>query len=279
MKKYLFLLLIPLLTACPESSVETLEDQDNQQTTDTTTRQNVLDEVHEISDQKKFDSGLIIKWFKHGSGEPVQAGDCIEIDYKVQLKNGEVVDGNHLLQMESMPFIVGFEMQTKGWDIALQEMKVGDFAEIFIPSELARGEKGIKGLIPPNSDNVLRIRIISKRKPTRVIDGNKVWVLEDNPNNRLKFDEKTRIEFHCWVSTPTNPRYVNTFQSNTPFSLKLEDSGLVPGIKKALINAKKSDRMFVLIPSEEAYGATGLTDLVKPNENLLFNILVMDVHK
>lgn len=279
MKKYWFILLLPFLTACPESGVETPEDEKERGNNTEMEEASVLDEVHEIRDQKKFDNGLTIKWFEHGQGEVVKAGDCIEIDYKVQLENGDVVDGNHLLKMESMPFIVGFGMQTKGWDIALEEMRVGDFAEVFIPSDLARGELGIRGLIPPNSDNVLRIRILGKRKPNREVDGNKVWVLEDNPNNKLKFGEKTQIEFHCWVSTPSNPMYVNTFQNNSPFTLKLEDSGLVPGIKKALINAKKSDRMFVLVPSEEAYGAAGLTDLVKPHEDLLFNILVMDVRK
>lgn len=279
MRKYWFVLLLPVLTACPEGGLETSENPDKQTEISGQEGPNILDEVHEISDQKKMDNGLVIKWFNHGEGEPVKAGDCIDIDYKVQLENGEVVDGNHLLKMESMPFIVGFGMQTKGWDLALQEMRVGDFAEILIPSSLARGDKGIKGLIPPNADNVLRIRILSKRKPTREMDGNKVWLLEDNPNNDLKFGEDNRIEFHCWVSSPSNPMYVNTFQNNSPFTLKLEDSGLVPGIKKALINAKKSDRMFVLVPSKEAYGAAGLTDLVKPNEDLLFNILVMDVHK
>ena len=61
--------------------------------------------------------------------------------------------------------------------------------------------------------------------------------------------------------------------------MKLEDNGVVPGLKKALINAKKGDRMFVLIPSEQAYAAKGYLDIVKPNEDLFFNVLVMDVHK
>ena len=67
-----------------------------------------------------------------------------------------------------MPFMVGFNMQTKGWDIALRQLKVGDFAEIIIPSELARGSKGIEGLIPPNADNILKIR------PPLTIDNNDI---------------------------------------------------------------------------------------------------------
>lgn len=238
-----------------------------------------LDQEHAVSDEKKMDNGIIIRWFEHGSGEKVKDGELIEIDYKVLLKDRTVVDGNHLLKMESMPFMVGFNMQTKGWDIALRELKVGDFAEIIIPSDLARGSKGIEGLIPPNADNILKIKILKKKTPTRSVDGNKVWVFEENINNKLKFDEGKEIEFHCMTSTPTNAFYVNTYRMNEPFKMRLEDSGLVPGLKKALINAKKSDRMFVLVPASEAYGAKGYLDIVKPNEALFYNILVMDVRK
>ncbi|HIP32303.1 MAG TPA: hypothetical protein EYG86_06045 [Crocinitomicaceae bacterium] len=240
---------------------------------------NILDHPVIAIDKEELDNGIIIKWIKHGKGEVIAKGDMIKIDYKVFLKDNKVVDGNHLLNKSSIPFMVGFQMQTKGWDIALQKLKVGDYAEIYIPSDLARGEKGIKGLIPPNSDNILKIRIIEKTKPTREVDGNKVWVFEENSKNELAFNENEEILFHTMVSTPTNSLYVNTYRSGEPFKLRLNDSGTVPGLKKALINAKKSDRMFVLVPSAEAYGGKGYLDVVRPNEDLFYNLLVMDVIK
>jgi FKBP-type peptidyl-prolyl cis-trans isomerase len=269
-----------LLSACDttgvkKNKVETSEKPKSEYKTE----HSDLDKEHAVDGEKKMDNGIIIRWFEHGSGEKVKDGDLIEIDYKVLLKDRTVVDGNHLLKKESMPFMVGFNMQTKGWDIALRELKVGDFAEIIIPSDLARGEKGITGLIPPNSDNILKIKILKKKAPTRSVDGNKVWVFEENVNNKLKFDEGREREFHCMTSSPTNAFYVNTYRMNEPFKLRLEDSGVIPGLKKALINAKKSDRMFVLVPASEAYGVKGYLDVVKSNEDLFYNILVMDVRK
>ena len=239
--------------------------------------ENILDQPSIAIDEEKLDNGIIIKWIEHGKGDVLTKGDMIQVDYKVFLDDNTVGDGNHLINKKSIPFMVGFQMQAKGWDIALQKLKVGDYAEIFIPSELARGEKGIKGLIPPNADNILKIRIIEKMKPTREVDGNKVWVFEENKSNKLKFGENTEIEFHCMVSTPSNPLYVNTYDNGAPFKLRLNDSGTVPGLKKALINAKKADRMFVLIPPSEAYGSKGYQGLVKENEDLFYNILVMGV--
>jgi len=168
-------------------------------------------------------------------------------------------------------------MQTEGWDFALEQMKVGDFARIKIPAKLARGEKGIKGLVPPNADNYLAIRILSKKAPTRNADGNKVWIFEESQKSKLKFNENTKVVFHAMASSPSSPMYFNSYRSNVPFELKLEDNGVVPGLKKALINAKKGDRMFVLVKSEDAYGSKGYIDIVKPNEDLFFNILVMDI--
>ena len=201
------------------------------------------------------------------------------IDYKVAIKGNKIVDGNHLLNKASVPFLLGFNMQTPGWETALKTLKVGDVAEVFIPAKMARGTKGIKGLIPPNSDNILRIQILENRKPTREVDGNKVWVFEENDRHNLAFNDSTNIEFHCMVSTPSNSMYINTFRSNNPFKLSLKDGGAVPGLKKALINAKKSDRMFVYVPSLEAYGDKGYQDVVMANEDLFYNILVMDVVK
>ncbi len=271
---------------CNTTEVETPSEDvaitDNESSGNSET--SIIDSEQTVEDDKKLNNGITIKWFEHGEGEKLTSGDLVQIDYKVQLEDGKVVDGNHLLtdpktgkSMESMPFMIGFGMQTEGWDIALKELRVGDFAEIFIPSELARGEKGIKDLIPPNADNVLRIRILEKTKPTREVDGNKVWVFEENSANTIKFNESNEIEFHTIVSTESSPMYVNTFRDNAPFRLRLEDGGTVPGLKKALINAKKSDRMFVLVPSEEAYGSSGYQDVVKPNEDILYNILVMNV--
>lgn len=279
MKKLLALALIPLFFACKTEGVESDPATSDKVNVAEAEEVGILDQEREVEDYRKFDNGIVIKWFEHGEGELVKLGDCVEIDYKVQLEDGQVVDGNHLLKKESMPFIVGFGMQTAGWDLALKELRVGDFVEIFIPSKLARGEKGIKDLIPPNADNILRIRVLARNKPSRQVDGNKVWIFEDNASNSDRFGVSNEIEFHCMVSTPTNPRYVNTFAENAPFTLRLEDNGLVPGLKKALINAKKSDRMYILVPSEEAYGEKGFQDVVKPGEDILYNVLVMDVRK
>ncbi len=237
----------------------------------------------EINSTKSFDNGIIISWLKHGKGEKISKGDVILIDYKVTLKNGVVIDGNHLWKKETFPFVVGYQMQTKGWDFAIKNMKIGDFARVLIPANLARGEKGIKKegekgwFVPPNSINFLTIHIVKKQKPTRKIDGTKVWIFEENKSNKVKYNGSNAVIFHSMISSESNPMYYNSYRTNSPYKLYSTDKGIIPGLKKALINAKKGDRMFAVIPSSEAYGTKGSQGSVKPNEDLFYNILVMDV--
>ena len=267
--------MLAILQGCSTSGVEKNEKKKEEKAK----LDHSLDKEHSVVDTKLMGNGLVIVWFEKGTGETVNSGDMIVIDYKVRLKDGTVVDGNHLLKKADMPFLVGFQMQTKGWDLALTEMKVGDFARVKIPSHLARGEKGIDGLIPQNADNFLTVRVLSKKPADRIVDGTKVWILEENKNNKLKFDEGMEVSFHAMVSSPSNPMYVNTYRTNQPFKFKLGDYGIVPGLRKALINAKTSDRMLVVVPSSEAYGEKGYLDFVKPNEDVFYNILIMDVLK
>lgn len=276
MKQLIILSALILLAACNTTGVKKTPAQ---KTPTKPTTHSVIDKEGTIIRQKELDNGIAIAWYKQGKGNTLHDGEMVMIDYKVKLANGTIVDGNHLLNKKALPFLIGYQMQTIGWDIALKELKVGDIARIVIPSKLARGEKGVKGLIPPNADNLLMIHILSELKPTRTIDGTNVWLLEENTSNKLRFNEKTSISFHGIASSPSNPSFVNTFRSNQPFTYKLSDHGLIPGLRKALINTKKSDRLYTTIPASEAYKDNGFLDIVKPNESIFYNIFVMDVTK
>ena len=230
-----------------------------------------------IKNELKLKDGLKIKWFKHGEGEKLKEEEVIQINYQVFLEDGTLVDGNELLNRSSLPFLVGYGMQTKGWDLALLHLKVGDFVEIFLPAKLARGKYGVKGLIPPNANNIIRVKILSKIKPTRKIDGVKIWLLEENKDELTTATESNTIDFHYMVGTKSNPKYDLSYRRGVPFRMRFSDNGLVSGLKKGMLGVKRSDKVWVLVPPEEAYGNQGLLDLVKPNEKLFYDIFVVEV--
>lgn len=227
----------------------------------------------------KDENNIKITWFEQGKGKTIEKGKVYKINYDVRLEDGTLVDGNQLLKRDWLPFLTGFGMQTRGWDIAFEKLRVGDFVEIFLPAAMARGEKGIKGLIPPNSNNIIHVRILEELSPTRIVDGTSVWLLEENKSVKTKADQESEVIFHYMVGTPSNPKYDISYRRNTPFSMRFSDNGIVKGLKKALIGAKRADKLWVVVPASEAYGKQGLVNLVQPDEPVFYDILVLEVDK
>lgn len=281
MKNWKYIAIGLAITACTNG----VEKTTNTKAPDTRNAGNQLSEAERLIEPKKqivekktYPNGIQIQWFEKTDGAPVKEGSVYEINFKTKLQNGEVVDGNYKLQRDMLPFLVGYGMQTQGFDLAMKELRVGDFVEIFIPGKLARGKKGIPGVIPPNAPNIVMLRIGKEIKPTKVIDGVKVWRLEENPEmTDAKVGESSNVAIHYFVGTKSNPRYDNSYQRNTPFAFGMQDHSLIPGLRKAMLNMKMYDKLYILVPAKEAYGSRGYVDLVKPNEELFYDIIVMDV--
>lgn len=281
MKKLKYIALGLFISACT-SGVERTEDKPAPTTRDSGSElsesEQLIEPKKQVVDKKSFPNGIQIQWFEKTDGAPIREGSVYEINFKTKLQNGEVVDGNYKLQRDMLPFLVGYGMQTPGFDLAIKELRVGDFVEIFIPGKLARGKKGIPGVIPPDAPNIVMLRIGKEIKPTKVIDGVKVWELEENPEmTDTKVGESSNLAIHYFVGTKSNPRYDNSYQRNTPFAFGMKDPSLIPGLRKAMLNTKMYDKLYILVPAKEAYGSRGYVDLVKPNEDLFYDVIIMDV--
>lgn len=253
-----------------------IADKQSEKQSDTR-RKDVKNNPSEGGDSTSYENGVRIHWIKKGAGDSLRTGDLVEIEYKVFLEDGRIVEGSHLFD-GTFPFLVGYHMQTPGWDFILQKLKVGDEIEAFLPAKLARGEKGIKGMIPPNSNNILYLKIVEKRQPDKKMEGVKVYYIAQNKSNKELFDEQNTIVFHTMASTANRPNFVNTFADNRPFTYQMKNPGIVPGLKKALLGARKADRMYVVVTPEWAYGVKGYLDIVKPNESVFYNLYVVDVY-
>ncbi|QDK46135.1 hypothetical protein DOM22_13670 [Bdellovibrio sp. ZAP7] len=109
-------------------------------------------------------SGLQYIIEKEGTGAQPKKEDVVKVHYKGTLTNGEQFDSSYD-RGQPAEFPVGGVIP--GWTEALQLMKVGSKAKLFIPPELAYGPSGRPG-IPPNSVLVFEVElmdIVKAEKP------------------------------------------------------------------------------------------------------------------
>jgi FKBP-type peptidyl-prolyl cis-trans isomerase len=229
-----------------------------------------------IEKTKILDNGIVVKWIFNTGGRKIRKGEMVLLEYRLALKDGSIIDGNNKLNLPFLPFVLGYNMQTPGWDSAIRELSIGDFAKIEIPAELAYGSKGIKDIIPPNSVNWLYVKVVSSVSPSINEDGVTSWKLREGTK---KINEKLRKElsFHAIVSTESKASVINTYFNNLPIKYKIGQNNIVPGLRKILKNANKGDKYYVILEGELAHGAMGYLTLTKANEPVFFNIDVIDV--
>ncbi|PLW98471.1 MAG: peptidylprolyl isomerase [Marinilabiliales bacterium] len=104
------------------------------------------------------DSGLQYEVFTEGKGEKPAPTDKVTVHYHGTLIDGTVFDSS-VQRGEPASFPVNGVIQ--GWQQALTLMTVGSKWRVFIPSELAYGERGAGNAIPPHSPLVFDIELIS----------------------------------------------------------------------------------------------------------------------
>lgn len=105
---------------------------------------------------KTTNSGLQYKVIKDGTGRQPKATDTVSVHYKGNLLDGTEFDSSY---KRDQPASFGVTDVIKGWTEALQLMKVGSKWQLFIPSDLAYGERGRPG-IPPNSVLVFEVELL-----------------------------------------------------------------------------------------------------------------------
>jgi FKBP-type peptidyl-prolyl cis-trans isomerase len=103
------------------------------------------------------------------------------------------------------------------------------------------------------------------------------WKIKDGVGATLAADPSKELSFHAMVSTESKSSVMNTRLGNYPLKYTPGQKTIVPGLRKIMRNAKKGERYYIILDAPQAYGSRGYADLVKPNEQVFYNIEIMDI--
>ncbi|MBK4728787.1 FKBP-type peptidyl-prolyl cis-trans isomerase [Oxynema sp. CENA135] len=104
-------------------------------------------------------SGLKYKDIVEGTGASPQPGDTAIVHYTGRLEDGTKFDSSRD-RSQPFSFKLGVGRVIKGWDEGIATMKVGGQRELVIPPELAYGDRGAGGVIPPNATLVFDVELL-----------------------------------------------------------------------------------------------------------------------
>lgn len=109
-----------------------------------------------------------IQTLQEGNGETPKSGSTILAHYtgwfakdeeNWATENGAKFDSSYD-RGAPLRFNVGIGMVIKGWDQCLLQMSKGQKVRVYIPYQLAYGERGSSGAIPPFADLVFEIELV-----------------------------------------------------------------------------------------------------------------------
>jgi len=109
----------------------------------------------------KLPDGLEYWDIKTGTGATAQKGQSASVHYTGWLTNGKKFDSS---LDRGEPFTVeplGSAPVIKGWNEGIIGMKVGGKRQLRIPPDLAYGQRGYPGVIPPNATLIFDVELLS----------------------------------------------------------------------------------------------------------------------
>jgi FKBP-type peptidyl-prolyl cis-trans isomerase len=110
-------------------------------------------------------SGLQYKIIREGKGRKPTGLDVAVCQYTGSLSDGTVFDDSRK-KKDGAPVSFPVKAVIKGWQEALRLMPEGSEWQIFVPPDLAYGERGVpQGKIPPNAALVFDVELVAVRGP------------------------------------------------------------------------------------------------------------------
>ena len=115
-----------------------------------------VDTTHDPEFEKKFQ----VTHIKEGDGKTFpKKGDRVSVHYTGTYLDGKKFDSS-LDRNSPFKFTLGIGQVIKCWDISVARLSLGEKIKVICPYDLAYGERGAGGVIPPKTDLAFEMELI-----------------------------------------------------------------------------------------------------------------------
>ncbi len=230
------------------------------------------------SDAVTTDSGLKYEDLTVGDGAEAGPNTMVTVNYTGWLENGTQFDSS--LNREPFTFPLGAGGVIAGWDEGVEGMKVGGKRLLEVPADLAYGEQGAGGVIPPDATLTFEVELLSvEDQPTPAeVDtyqttegGTQYAVLEEGDGaTTAKEGDLISIDYSAWLKSGV--LFNSSAQAGQPTQFPVGQSGLL-GLDEAVTGMKVGETRQILIETDPAEVEAGTA----PEGPLTFEVTLLEV--
>jgi peptidylprolyl isomerase len=204
-----------------------------------------------------------------GDGAAPQEGDILSLNFTASLPDGTQFTNTQ--QESGKPITIVFlqDQILPGMDEGLGLMKVGGTARMVLPPELAFGEAGYSSIVPPNSQVILDVELISAEEPpqptlvaaselTTTASGLKYADLTTGDGEPVSAGDIVSTQFTIWVQGEDEADYITSSIGREPLTFTQGAGDTVfPGWEEGMLGMQVGGKRLLVIPPELGLGQTG----------------------
>jgi peptidylprolyl isomerase len=235
-------------------------------------------------------SGLKYVIVEEGTGPAPKTGDLVKVHYTGTLEDGTKFDSS-VDRGEPIEFILGRGQVIPGWDEGIGLMNVGGKARLIIPPDLAYGEQGAGGVIPPNATLNFDVELIAAEPgpppppeaPAEVAEadytstdsGLKYYDFEEGSGDSPETGQVATVHYTGWLEDGT--MFDSSLSRGQPFSFPVGAGQVIPGWDEGVASMKVGGKRQLVIPADLGYGEQGAGGVIPPNATLIFEVELLKV--
>jgi peptidylprolyl isomerase len=231
----------------------------------------------------KTESGLKYRDLEEGEGEPPATGQTCVVHYTGWLwendAKGEKFDSSED-HGKPLSFHVGEREVIKGWDEGVSTMKVGGKRELIIPADLAYGERGAGGKIPPNATLMFEVKLLELgKKWEKTESGLELFDDKEGTGAEPKTGQTCVMHYTGWLwkDGARGKKFDSSVDRRAPFSFTIGAGEVIKGWDEGVATMKVGGKRRLRIPAKLGYGARGAGEDIPPNATLLFEVELLKV--
>ena len=275
-----------MATATPSPEPATPTDEPPEPTATDTPSSSDKPEIDE--DALVTDSGLQYIEIEKGNGPAPEQGKPVVVNYIGTLEDGTEFDSSYS-RNQPFTFPLGMGYVIPGWDEGIALMNVGGKAKLIIPPELAYGEQGAGGVIPPNATLIFEVELmdvlpgapeapteVDKADLTTTESGLQYYDLEVGDGAEPTEGQQIVVDYTGWLEDGT--KFDSSLDRGEPIVFPVGTGQVIPGWDEGLLSMKVGGKRQLVIPPELGYGEAGAGGVIPPNATLIFEVELIEIY-